>query len=110
MNEIEVKINELMTLLSNEVAIKRYKSIEKALFKNDYVKNKIEAVKKLQKRMAIYESKTQKIPLEIQARYDDVLNELQDIPIYNEYITLQAELNNLIQLITNIIETEINKK
>jgi cell fate (sporulation/competence/biofilm development) regulator YmcA (YheA/YmcA/DUF963 family) len=110
MSEIELKINELMTLLSNEEAIKRYKSIEKALFTNDYVKNKIENFRKLQKRMAIYESKTQKIPLEIQERYELLFNELQDIPIYNEYITLQAELNDLIQLITNIIETEINKK
>ena len=103
MSEIELKINELMTLLSNEEAIKRYKSIEKALFTNDYVKNKIENFRKLQKRMAIYESKTQKIPLEIQERYELLFNELQDIPIYNEYITLQAELNDLIQWITNII-------
>ncbi len=110
MNEIDKKITELMDLISEQEEVKRYKLIEKALDQNDLVKNKIENFKNLQKKMAIYESSHDKVPIEMSQKYDQLFNDLLDIPIYNEYLALQEEINDLLQQITSIIEEELNKK
>lgn len=110
MNEIEKKINELIELISNQEAVIRYKEIEKAMSQNEYIKNKIETFKNLQKRIVIYEAKHQDVPKEIIQRYDKLYQELIDIPIYNEYLMLQREINEILQTITAIIEEEINKE
>lgn len=110
MNEINKKIDELINLISNQEEVKRYKEIERALHENDYIKCKLEEFRKLQKRMVIYEHKQNELPVEINQRYDKLYNELINIPIFNEYLTLQEEINELLQTITSIIETEINTK
>ncbi len=109
MNEIEERINELIRLIRNQEEVKRYNEIEKMLMENDYVKQKIEEFKKYQKRIVIYESHHNKIPDEVEERYEGLYKELLEIPVFNEYITLQNEINELFQTITSIIETEINQ-
>jgi len=108
MNEIELKINELIDLIGEAEEVKRFKSIEEELNQNEFVKNKIEDFKNLQKRIVIYESHQNVIPDDVNERYQLLYNELLEIPIYNEYITLQKEINELLQEITTIIEEEIS--
>jgi|SRR5690554_340116 len=109
MNEIDKKIKELINLIGNQDEVIRYNKIEKALQENDYIKNKIEKFRKFQKKMVIYEAKQNKIPEEINQRYDKLYEELLDIPIYNEYLSLQQEINEMLQTVSAIIEEEINK-
>ncbi len=109
MNEIENKIDELISLIGEEEEVKRYRLIEEELNQNEFVKKKIENFKKLQKKMAIYESHQNMIPEDINEKYTKLYNELFEIPIYNEYIDLQHEINEVLQQITQIIEYEINK-
>lgn len=108
MNEIDKKIDELINLFNNDEVIKRYKEIENSLNENEYVKMKIEEFRKYQRKIVIYESKNKEIPKEVNDRYELLYNELLEIPIYNEYLLLQQEINDLIQTVTNIIETELN--
>ncbi|QVK19468.1 YlbF family regulator [Mycoplasmatota bacterium] len=110
MNEVEAKINELINLISDQEEVKRYKQIEKEMHQNKYIINKIEDFKKFQKKMVIYESHHNQIPEEVNKRYNSLYNELLEIPIYNEYITLQKEINELLQEITKIIEFELSLK
>ncbi len=110
MNKIDQKINELISLISNQEEVLRYNEIEKELHQNELIKNKIDAFKKLQKKMVIYEHHNNHVPDEVNERYNEAYYELLDIPIYNEYIHLQSEINELLQLITSIIEEELNKK
>lgn len=109
MNEIEIKINELINLIDDQEEVKRYKLIEEELNQNEFVKNKIEEFKKLQKKMAIYESHQNIIPDNINEKYTKLYNELFEIPIYSEYIFLQQEINDILQQITQIIEYELNE-
>ncbi|HEY8365057.1 MAG TPA: YlbF family regulator [Haloplasmataceae bacterium] len=109
MTEIDVKINELIGLIENEEAVKRYKEIEKALQDNEYVKSKLEEFRKWQRKMVIYEASGNKISDEINEKYDKLYNELLEIPILNEYLNLQQEINEMLHTITGIIEKEMNR-
>lgn len=106
--EIEEKLNELIDLIKNQEEIKNFKKIESKMLENEYLNSRIEAYKKMQQRVVLYESKNDDLPKEVSEELDSLYNELFEIPIYNEYTNLQNEINDLFQHITFILETEIN--
>lgn len=110
MEQIQTKLDELISLLNDQEEVKRYKAIEKTLNKNNYIQEKMKAFKTYQQKITVYEAKHETIPALAQERYDELLDELLNIPIYNEYIHLQTEINHTLQQITSIIEKNINEK
>lgn len=109
MNNIKVKIDELIDLISKQSEITRFNEIVKAMEQNELINDKITQLRKYQQKMVIYEAKGNQVPEEAQKHYDELYNELLEIPLYNEYMLLLEEINNLYQDIINIIEQELNK-
>ena len=109
MSDIKAKIDELIALIGKQDEITRYNELVKIMENNELIQAKISEFKKYQQKMVIYESKGNKVPEEAQKRYDELYDELLEIPLYNEYLALLNEINTLYQDIIHIIETEVNK-
>lgn len=110
MNDIEKKLNELLDLISNQDEISEFKEIEKNLLENQHINKKLNEFKKIQKKITLYEYHNNTLPLEYKKSYENSLNNLLNIPIFNKYINLQSEINDIIQQITFMIEQELNDK
>jgi len=109
MTNVEVKLNELIELLKNQEEVKNFKLIEQKMLDNDYIKSRIDAYKKMQQKVVLYESKQGDLPEEVNGKLERLYDELFDIPLYNEYSSLQEEINEALQQITFILESELNK-
>lgn len=107
---IQKKLDALIEAINEQEEVQRYKQIEIELGKNRYFKDKMKNYKRWQQKVVLYEHQHHEVPKEIETKLDSMYQELLDIPIYNEYLNLQADINEVIQQITFIIETEINKK
>ncbi len=88
---------------------KKYIILKNKLKENEDIMNKIKRVKYLQKICVNKEYK--KIPFkEEDNEIKKIINELESIPIYQEYTYVVEDLNNIITYISDMIEKQINEK
>lgn len=107
MNKL-TKLGELVSLIQDDDSVKRFKKLEEVIDRNDDINTTFKELLELQKRLVKSEQtvdlKTKIIRKEYQEKYD----ELTSYYLINEYIDLLELVNNDLQLITSIIENEIN--
>ena len=110
MNEISRKANELIDSIKNSETYIKYESLKKRMLNDKEILDLIDEVKALQKELVkkkIKDSDKKEI-VEINKKIDNLLTELNNIPLYYEYDSTQRELNYIMQNIKNTIESCIN--
>ena len=101
------KTNELVSLIKESNDYKRYVFLKEEMKKDKQLMELVNKIKKSEKLRVNLEHKKEDIS-NIEKEINSLRKELNEYPIYQEYLYLQEDLNNLFQNIRNILETTIN--
>lgn len=106
-NIILNKIDEIVNIIKNSDEYQRYIEVSKKMKENKEIMILIEEIKDLQKILVKEESLGRNI-CNIEQEIDEKLRTLNEYPIYLDYIYLQEDLNNSLNLVKTNIEKYIN--
>jgi len=101
------KTDEIIGIIENSSDYKKYLEVSDKLREHKEIMNLIDEVKSLQKKL-VKEKSLNKDVTSIDNEINKKLEQLEGYPIYLEYIYLQEDLNNSIQLVKQGIENYIN--
>ena len=87
------KIDDLVDTIKSSDEYKRYLELEDKVKNNKEIMSLINEVKDIEK--SIVNSKSKKDTESLKKELDNKLTKLEGYPLYNEYIELQEEFNNL---------------
>ncbi len=105
------EIDKLLELIEHDPVVIRYREIEEKMNKSKDVKRQIAKLKAVQKQLinARHIGKTEAIK-QFEKDYDERLSQIEDFPLMAEYLTLQTEINDMLQSVLQIIEDGLNKE
>jgi len=108
MKSILEKTDELVDLIINSKEYQKYLSIKDKMKRDKEIIEKIEKIRILQKE-AVKKSSINEAVDELDKEINEKLEGLKQIPIYQEYLNVEEEINIVLQTIKKTIENYINK-
>lgn len=103
--------SKLLTLINQNEKIKRYKHLEKIINNNDEIMSLLEQIKEAQQQMVnANHIENKSIYNKYKERHDRLYEQIDNIPLLNEYLALQGEINEVLSYITETIEDGIEKE
>ena len=106
-NKILEKTDEIIEIIKNSKEYQQYIEISNKMKDNKEIVSLINDIKKLQQKLVKEQSVGNDITV-LDKEINDKLKILEEYPIYLEYLYLQEDLNNSINLIKESIEDYIN--
>jgi cell fate (sporulation/competence/biofilm development) regulator YmcA (YheA/YmcA/DUF963 family) len=103
------QLKELAEMLENDAQIKRFKELEELIDQDVNLKAQYKELLDAQKIMVQREVKQHPRYLEAKEHYDALLDQLLEHVLMSEYLDLLEEINNDLNWIQEIIESEIAK-
>jgi len=109
--EILDKARELATMISRTNEVDFFKRAELQIKHNERVQDLIDKLKQKQKQMVMFESinKTELVK-KVEGEYNQLHEELDSIPIVNEFKQSQVDVNDLLQMVTNVITNTVSER
>ncbi|AST91984.1 MULTISPECIES: RicAFT regulatory complex protein RicA family protein [Sutcliffiella] len=102
--EIITKARELATMISETEEVEFFTKAEEKINENQKVKEMIASVKSLQKQAVNFQHYGKESALEkTEAKLDNLLQEIDEIPIVQDFKESQKEVNDLLQLVASTI-------
>ncbi|TXK81907.1 RicAFT regulatory complex protein RicA family protein [Paenibacillus sp. N3.4] len=109
--DILFKAKELANLLTTSNEVQFYQKAEKQIAVNADIQTLISAIKKKQKEIVAFETfKNAKMVEKIENEIEVLQDELDGIPIVNEFKQTQEDINYLLQLVMSVIRDTISEK
>lgn len=102
--EILKKVDELITEIKRSSDFQNYKYLTEKLEKNSTIKTKVQEIKQLQKEITKREYYHQDTSEQVQ-KWNKKVETLQQIPLYQDWITTQEKLNQYCQEIKSQLES-----
>ena len=102
--EILKKVDELIAEIKRSRDFQNYKYLTEKLEKNSTIKTKVQEIKQLQKEIAKREYYHQDTSEQVQ-KWNKEVETLQQIPLYQDWITTQEKLNQYCQEIKSQLES-----
>lgn len=101
---------DLAALIANSEEVARFKQAEQKINANETVQQLIAEIKQKQKRIVTLEHnrKDEQIPA-LEREIDALQDELDQIPIVVEFRQSQAEMNELLQMVTGAIANKVSE-
>ncbi|MGM8211681.1 RicAFT regulatory complex protein RicA family protein [Virgibacillus sp. W0430] len=98
----------LAKMLANTEEIERFKQVEAKLNENKKVQQLISRIKTLQKQAVNFQAyeKTEALK-KVEAEIDHLQNELDEIPVVQEFQETQTLVNDVLQLVSGTISREV---
>jgi|SRR5690625_3520079 len=98
----------LASMLANTEEIERFKKIEAKINENEKVQGLISRIKSLQKQAVNLQAyqKTEALK-KVDAEIDKIQDELDNIPIVQEFKEIQVVVNDVLQLVSGTIAREV---
>ncbi|WP_232697161.1 RicAFT regulatory complex protein RicA family protein [Brevibacillus daliensis] len=110
-NEILEKAREVAKMISLTKEVDFYKRAEAQIKMNDNVQNLIASLKAKQKQLVMFESMNKTdLVVKVQKEFDELQDQLDSIPIVSEFKQSQSDVNDLLQLVTNVITTTVSER
>ncbi len=107
---IILKARELAALISESAEVKVFKQAEEKIKENSTLQSLISDLRRKQKELVSYEHlKKEEIVSIIEGEMEGIQEQIDDIPIVQEFKQTQVEINHLLQTITGIITEEVTK-
>jgi len=106
--EVLTEAKQLAEMLANTEEIERFKVVEAKINANQKVQRLISRIKRLQKQavnLQAYE-KTEALN-KVEKEIDDLQDELDNIPIVQEFKEIQGVVNDVLQLVSGTIAREV---
>lgn len=106
--EILNEARHLANMLSNTEEINRFKQLEAQINRNQKVQSLISRLKTLQKQAVNLQAynKTEALK-KVEAEIDRIQDEIDEMPIVQEFKDIQVTVNDVLQLVTSTIAREI---
>ncbi len=110
-NNILDKARELSDFIANSNEVDFFKKAEQKIKKNDKVQTLISQIKRKQKE-AVNAQHLQKTNLlaQIESELEALNNQLDEIPVVQEFKQTQIDVNDLLQLVTSVISNTVTEK
>lgn len=110
-NAIIAKAKELAELISQSDEVEFYKKAEQQIKGNLKVQELISQIKKKQKEAVHFEHfKRPDMVKKVDEEIDQLQDELDEIPVVRGFKQTQLDINDLLQLITNVISNTVTDK
>jgi cell fate (sporulation/competence/biofilm development) regulator YmcA (YheA/YmcA/DUF963 family) len=109
--DILAKAKELAALLTTSNEVQFYQKAEKQIATNPDIQGLISAIKKKQKEIVAFETfQNKKMVDKIENEIEVLQDELDGIPIVNEFKQTQEDINYLLQLVMSVVRDTISDK
>lgn len=109
--DILTKAKELAELISTSNEVQFFQKAESQIASNDQIQVIISAIKKKQKEIVAFESfENKKMVEKIEKEIEELQDQLDNIPIVNEFRQSQEDINYLLQLVMGVIRDSISEK
>lgn len=110
-DEIVEKAKEIAHMIANTEQVEFFKKAEEQINDNQFVREKIASLKTLQKQavnfQAIGKERAQKL---VEDKIDKIQEEIDSLPIVQEFKQSQVEVNELLQLVSNAIANNVTNE
>jgi cell fate (sporulation/competence/biofilm development) regulator YmcA (YheA/YmcA/DUF963 family) len=109
--DILAKAKELARLISNSNEVQFFQKAELQISSNNNIQTIISAIKKKQKEIVAFESfQNTKMVEKIEKEIEELQQQLDAIPIVNEFRQSQEDINYLLQLVMSVIRDTVSEK
>lgn len=108
-DDILEKVDEIVDLIKCDSNYQRYQMLKDDISKNKEIMVLISDVKSLQKKLVLLEYE-KKDTTDVSNTLNEIVKSLYAIPLYNEFINTQEEVNEVFQQVKFFIEKIINDK
>src|SRR5690625_213778 len=109
--EVLDEAKHLASMLSNIEEINRFKVLEAKVNAHSKIQDKIKQIKSLQKQAVNLQAYDKKEALKlVEEQIDRLHEELDEIPIVQEFKDIQVTVNNILQLVTKTIAREVTNQ
>lgn len=105
------KARELATMMSLTKEVDFYKRAEAQIKLNERVQDLIQELKQKQKQVVMFESMNKKeLVQKLEAELDQLHEKLDEIPVVSEFKQSQVDVNDLLQMVTNVITNAVSER
>lgn len=109
--EILDKARELASMISRTNEVDFFKRAELQIKHNERVQELIDSLKQKQKQMVMFESINKpELVKKVEDEFNAMQDELDAIPIVNEFKQSQVDVNDLLQMVTNVITNTVSER
>lgn len=109
--QVMEEAHKLAEMMANIEEIDRFKQLEAKLNDNQKVQSNIKKIKALQKQAVNFQAYGKEEALKkVEKELDRLQNEIDEIPIVQEFKESQVVINDLLQLVSNTIAREITNE
>ncbi len=109
--DIMGKAKELAALISTSDEVRQFQQAELKIQRHERVQGLIAAIKKKQKEIVAFESfKNQAMVEKIEGEIAALQDEIDSIPLVNEFQQSQSDINYLLQLVISVIRDTVSDK
>ncbi|BDH61251.1 hypothetical protein MTP04_13810 [Lysinibacillus sp. PLM2] len=110
-DEIVEKAKEIAHMIANTEQVEFFKKAEAQINENQYVREKIASLKTLQKQAVNFQHLGKERALKlIEEKIEKIEQEIDELPIVQEFKQSQFEVNNLLQLVSNAIANNVTNE
>jgi cell fate (sporulation/competence/biofilm development) regulator YmcA (YheA/YmcA/DUF963 family) len=109
--DILAKTKELAELIATSDEVQTYREAERKIQENERVQSIIRAIKKKQKEIVGFQYfQNEQMVQKIEAEIRELQDELDGIPIVQQFQQTQMDINYMLQLIVNVIKQGLSEK
>ncbi|NYF24304.1 RicAFT regulatory complex protein RicA family protein [Sporosarcina sp. JAI121] len=107
-DEIIVKAREIAVMIANTEQVEFFKRAEEQINENQKIRENIASLKSLQKQAVNFQQYGKEKALSIiEGKIEKIQNDIDEVPIVQEFKQSQSEVNDLLQLVSNTIANTV---
>jgi len=109
--DILAKTKELAELIASSDEVQTYREAERKIREHERVQALISAIKRKQKEIVGFRYfENEQMVKKIEAEIEELENELDEIPIVQQFKQTQADINYMLQLVVHVIKEGLSEK
>ncbi|NQX46306.1 YlbF family regulator [Paenibacillus tritici] len=109
--DIMGKAKDLAALISTSEEVRHFQQAEQKILNHERVQGLIATIKKKQKEIVAFESfKNQAMVEKIEREIEVLQDEIDSIPVVNEFQQSQSDINYLLQMVISVIRDTVSDK
>ncbi|MEK4042301.1 YlbF family regulator [Paenibacillus sp. FSL H8-0048] len=109
--DIMGKAKDLAALISTSEEVRHFQQAEQKILNHERVQGLIATIKKKQKEIVAFESfKNQAMVEKIEREIEELQDEIDSIPVVNEFQQSQSDINYLLQMVISVIRDTVSDK
>ncbi|CEA04613.1 hypothetical protein BN1050_02050 [Metalysinibacillus saudimassiliensis] len=110
-DDLIIKAREIAHMIANTEQVEIFKAAEAKINENQEVREKIESLKALQKQAVNFEhlGKERGVKI-IESKIEQIENEINEVPVVQQFKMTQMDVNELLQLVSNTIANHVTNE